>query len=75
MCRLHSEANPDLTLDSARDTALGMEADAKRTKELKGKARNPVYRVQQTPPPPSDKCGRCGRGNHTSSECKYIGAK
>ncbi len=42
VCGLHSEAiqkallaNPDLTLDSARDTALGMEAAAKRTKELK----------------------------------------
>jgi len=55
-------AKENLTLDTAMETVLGMEAAAKRTKELKGNQRpTPVFRVEKTSPP-TKTCGRCGRG-------------
>ena len=82
VCGLNSEATQksllakdDLTLDKALETALSMEAAAKRTRELKGSHRaNPVLKVEpQTPP--AQPCGRCGRGNHSSSACRFKGTK
>jgi len=82
VCGLNSEAiqksllaKENLTLDTAMETALGMEAAAKRAKELKGNQRStPVFRVEKTSPPPTKTCGRCGRGNHSSSDCKFKDA-
>ena len=79
VCGLSSEAiqksllaKEKLTLSTALETALGMEAAAKRAKELKGTQRStPVFRVEKTPAKP---CGRCGRGNHSSGDCKFKDA-
>ena len=47
-----------------------MEAAAKRAKELKGSQRDaPVLAVGT--PVQARPCGRCGRRNHNSSECKF----
>ena len=82
VCGLGSEAiqksllaKDDLTLEKVMEIALSMEAAAKRTKELKGNQRSSsVLKVEQTPPS-ARMCGRCGRGNHNSSEWKFKGAK
>jgi len=79
VCGLSSEAiqksllaKENLTLATAMETALGMEAAAKRTKKLKGIQRStPIFRVEKTSLPPTKTCGRCGRGNHSSSDCKF----
>ena len=71
-------AKADLTLDKAVETAQGMEAAAQCAKELKGsQRRSPVLKVDSKPAncvgkaPGAGPCGRCGRGNHSSSECKF----
>ena len=75
-------AKADLTLDKAVETAQGMEAAAQRAKELKGSQRSsPVLKVDSKSAncvgkaPGAGPCGRCGRGNHSSSECKFKSAK
>lgn len=87
VCGLHSEstqkallAKDSLTLEKALETALGMEAAAKRTKEMKGMHErhpgSPVLRVDKTVPGHgATPCSRCGRGNHLNSECRFKDAK
>ena len=75
VCGLQSESiqkvlltKADLTLDKALEVSQGMEAAAKKSKELKGSHRsNPVLVVDT----PDKSCGRCGRGNHDKRDCKF----
>ena len=61
----------DLTLETAIEVAQGMEAAAKKAKDMRGTSRtNPVMSVEA-----DRKCFRCGRGNHRESECRYRTAK
>lgn len=61
----------NLTLEKAVEISQGMEAAAKQSKELsKGSQRStPVLAVET--PAPARPCGRCGRGKHSPSECKF----
>lgn len=61
----------DLDLDQALEISLGMEAASQKAKELKGTHRDQPVMAVQTPVP---RCGRCGRGNHDKSECKFRNA-
>ena len=72
-------AKADLTLEKAVELAQGMEAAAKRTKELKSSQRGAtIHAVEKTAvagaqakSPPLGRCGHCGRGNHNKWECKF----
>ena len=86
VCGLQSEmilkallSKADLTLDKALEISQGMEAAAKKSKELHGNHRsgsNSVLNVSgETPGGRGKPCGRCGRGNHNSSECKFKTAE
>ena len=67
--RLLSE--PDLTLIKAMQIAQGMEAADQTAKALKG-TEAVVQKVTSSKP---SLCYRCGRTNHTSSDCKFKDAK
>ena len=85
VCGLNSEsiqkallAKQDLTLESALETALCMEAAAKKAKEMKersGQAAGSVHKLHKGSSPststPAKLCTRCGRGRHTREQCKF----
>ena len=90
VCGLNSEAiqkvllaKQELTLDSALDTALSMEAAAKKTKEMKvldksGQATGTVHKLSKhkqgsasSVPSIPKLCPRCGRGKHSRDQCKF----
>ena len=80
VCGLSSEAiqkvllaEGDLTLETAREIALGQEAATKRTKELKDGQNSSILKVAE--PPPGKRCGRCGRGYHNAKchKCGKVG--
>lgn len=75
VCGLQSEAiqkallsKADLTLDTAVETAQGMEAAARKAKDIQGNHKpNPVLSVKTT----NRRCCHCGRSNHPEHECRF----
>ena len=65
-----------LTLDKAIEISQGMEAAAQKSKELSGVRRSSpcVVQIVHAPGSGAKMCGRCGRGNHDSGECKFRNA-
>ena len=83
VCGLNSEsiqkallAKPDLTLESALEIAISMEAAAKKAKEMKGQGNGTVLKVTKhgDSSAPARNCDRCGRGKHSRDQCKFKGA-
>ena len=66
----------DLTLSKAVSVSQGMEAAALKSKELHANKSGPrsagsVMAVGAAAPAHSRTCGRCGRGNHEPSTCRF----
>lgn len=68
----------DLTLQEAVETALSMEAAEKDSQALKGSKDSSVHQVVKTQASTNGKqfrpCYRCGKTNHHTSKCHFIGA-
>ena len=78
VCGMQSESiqkvlltKANLTLERALEISQGMEAA---TLKAKGSPSNPVLAVNETPARKNRPCGRCGRGNHDKSVCKFCNA-
>ena len=63
-----------LTLEKALEISQGMEAATIKSKELKGSQPSNSVLAVETPARQNRPCGRCGRGNHDKSVCKFRNA-
>ena len=64
----------NLTLEKALEISQGMEAATIKSKELKGSQPSNSVLAVETPARQNRPCGRCGRGNHDKSVCKFRNA-
>ena len=77
VCGMQSEGTQvlvtkaNLTLEKALEISQGMEAATIKSKELKGSQPSNSVLAVETPARQNRPCGRCGRGNHDKSVCKF----
>ena len=62
------------TLEKALEISQGMEAATIKSNELKGSQPSSSVLAVGTPTVQNKLCGRCGRGNHDKSMCKFRNA-
>ena len=67
-------AETELPLTKAMEMALSMESADKNTRSFKG-LESAIKRVHGKPPRTAQPCSRCGKSNHTPSECKFKDAE